>query len=408
MGHKTDRIRELEGELTAARLLLRHIGDTVGVEIEMPTTAAEAVREHQRFLEALRGARPVDWDKAKTTSREALRDFEATHLNPPRRSKPAAPGSWDTFDEHVDEQIDRLSEQGLTTPPSRGGALVRSDDVATDFTLDDLDAMHRSTIRDIARELGLALQGNHDDVDRLQAIYAEILRLKNIGADIAAPSTNKALAKGDSLAQAIEHGHAQTADLRDGATQARMIVNRIAAVMQIGKWDADGTELLERAQRWENWKHELKQRIRVLRTAFGSAASEDSRLNRHIADELDRHLARLMAPKELADWLMANERAGVTVKVEAGPTVPPYPFEFRSGDIVPILAALESRADVTIIEKLGTTRTEGLVTAFRDISLSRVSTDEFARTMNAVILPILARQRAAQRLPEDATDPATK
>lgn len=389
MGNKTDRIRELEGNLEAARVLLRNIGDAMGVELDTATTVSETLPLHRNFLNALR---------AKTDAPVK----GVTEVAVPRpRAAPAAPGSWDTFDQHVDDQIDRLAEQGLTAP--RGdGALARSSDFGVSDEQFD-DATNRNTSRDIARELGLEV---HEDLGAmLLAIYAEILRVKNIGADIAAPSTNKALAKGDTLAQAIEHGHAQASDLRDGATQARAIVSRIAAVMQIPVWDKDGTELLERAQRWEGWKHELKARIRWLRGGYSTPTLRARDVpDEHAATELQVHLDRLLSPKELADWLKANQRAG-EVKVDAGPLVAPYPFEFRAGDVVPILAALESRADVTVIEKLGSTRTEGLVTLFRDISMSRVSTDEFTRTMNVVILPILARQRAAQRLPEDATRP---
>lgn len=413
MGQKTERIKELEGELAAERYFLRQIGDTLGVEFEPPTSTAEAQREHQRFLEAL--SRVKDGAVILGAGRLLARE--------PRRPRPAAPGSWDTHDEEVDDQIDRLEAQGLTRPrapisrtadaraleefeasilsPPR--AMVRRNDSLP------VDPIFDPTITSIANELGLNVE-QMPLGEALSAIHEEIVRVKNQGADVEAESGSKFLSAGKSLGQAIAHDHAQAADLRDGVTQARTIVARLAAVMQIDKWDKDGTELLERAQRWEGWKHELKRRVRELRSTppYATVTLAPDKpvgwvdVHKQIADELDRHLQRLLSTKEIADWLKATAGA---VKVDAGPPVPPYPFEFTSIDVRLIGQAMEGesadpargRSVMSDVE-----RTDAIIKVFDQIDDSRVASEEFARTMNLVILPILARQRAAQKVPADA------
>jgi hypothetical protein len=395
MGQKTERIKELETELTAASLLLRHIGDTLGIEFRAPTNPAEAMKEHQRFLTALANppGRPGATPPADIPS-------------PRRRIKPG-PGSWDTFDEEVDHQIDRMEAQGLTAPREASGALVRRDTSDAYSPRDpDLDALERmrTTILAIGGELGLNVtESRHDEA--LAAIHEEILRVKNLGADVEAESGSKFLSAGKSLGQAIAHDHAQAEDLRDAATQARTIVARLAAVMQIGTWDKDGTELLERAQKWEMWKHDLMKRIRELRATRPSvtASLDDGDVAQLVARELQRQLDRLLTPKELQNWLKSMERAGATVKVDAGPLAPPYPFTFAAEDVVVLLLAAQLATDPeSEVPPSWRIRYKELEQVLLDLRASVVAQGEFARTMNMVILPILARQRAAQKVPDSA------
>jgi hypothetical protein len=383
MGKKDDRIEGLEADLadtrallTAAKFLLRRIGDDAGVDLCEDLSMQTAPRNLQKFL---RGA-------ARGTA----------SLEPGRRRQ--ASGSWDTYDDEVDEQIDRMDAQGLTKPREPSAALVSSGS-GPDDDLADLRARASTvtqaapTILAIASELGLEVGSlAHDEA--LAAIHAEIIRVKSMGSDTEAEASSKFLAKGDSLGQAIAHHHAQNEELREGVTQARTIVARLAAVMQVDKWDKDGTELLEHAQRWEGLKHELKRRIRDLRdnTIRGI---EDINLrqgveNEAIADELQSHLDRLMSRKEMTDFLKAAPgKPAAKVAIHE-----PYPFTFRGVDTGTIWNAL-LRGETT-------PRGHELESVFSDISNSRTAADELARVMNVVILPILARQKAAQRVPQDA------
>jgi hypothetical protein len=388
MGQKTDRIKALEGELQANKQLLRHIGDTLGVELEV-ADATDVAIAGKRFLDALR-------------ARQGGSDLPLAAPTARRRPRSTAPGSWDTHDEEVDEQIDRLEKQGLTQPRESGGALVRRDtDGDRDFA--PLLADLAPTILAIASELGLNVaESRHDEA--LATIHEEIVRIKSMGADVEAESGSKFLSAGKSLGEAIAHDHAQAAELRDGATQARAIVARLAAVMQIGTWDKDGTELLERAQRWEGWKYHLMQRVKALRSAPEHKAHAPERgTYEAVAVELQRQLDRLLSPKELQNWLKALEKAGAAVKVDAGPPVPPYPFEFRPSDGGVIGRAIDESLSLDPDPPAPALR-ERLIEmskVFDGIGNSQVSAEEFARTMNLVILPILARQRAAQKVPGD-------
>jgi hypothetical protein len=365
MGKKAERIEDLEAELAdtkaelvAAKFLLRSIGDTLEVTLDDNLTMDTAPRLLRQFLDRMR-------EKPR----------------PPARTKRRAAGSWDTFDDVVDEQIDRLDAQGLTKP-REAGALVQTE--PGNPSPYDLGVL----VVAVADELGLEVATlPHNEA--LVAIHQEIIRIKNMGADTEAESSSKFLAKGDSLGQAIANSHAQNADLRDGATQARTIVARLAAVMQVASWDKDGTELLERAQQYENWKHRLKQRVRELRAVNPSDFAGST--NMHIAEELQSHLAALMSRKEMVDFAKALPRSA------AAPVVvhEPYPFTFRDQDAQMIENALV-RGD-------SSTRSSELENVFKDISESRVGRGEFARVMNVVVLPILARQKAAQRVPPEPT-----
>ncbi len=402
MGKKSDRIEELmaelhdaTAELMATRFLLRGMGDMVGAEIEAPSSMEVAQRCLIEFGDALQRR----WSTGVPPLIPGLR------MRPPAPSRTASPTKtsakvadmpWHTFDEEVDEQIDRLDEQGLTKPRENGAMTV----VASTTDEDEADGAIQ-TIDDLARELGI--QPRDTPMATLAAAHQEVLRIKNIGSDVQASSSNKALTKGDSLAESVAHGHAQNAELRDGVTQARTIVNRIAAVMQIGAWDKDGTELLERVQQYENWKHDLKRRIRELQVAPipVDAIRDEVSVNGHVADELQSHLARLMAPKELADWLKSRPRDSV-VKA-ASPVHLPYPFTFKQTDIHCLRVATRDAGLESRVESL-TIRLEGLSTMLHELAASNTAADELTRLMNVVILPILARQRSAQRIPED-TDP---
>lgn len=357
MGKKSERIEELTTELEATKVLLRGVGDSVGVVIDGPVTMADIPRLTREFADGLRAGAPRS---------------SAAIASAPRRKRSVADMPWDTFDEHVDEAIDRLDEQGLTR--KEGGEAPGDDPL--------------SVIADIARELGIV---GDTPGDTIRLIRAEIVRLKN-GGDIGAPSSSTALTKGDTLSDVFTHAHDQNRHLRDETQQARTVLGRIAAVMQVDRWDADGTQILERAQVYEAWKHALKLRIKDL-LATGSIA-KGSGADVLIAEELQAHLDKLMTARELSDWNKARstwvKRAAAAVA--AAPLIAPYPFTFRNSDLAVIRHAM--------VDDEGVERRDLLSRVLSDIGDSVVSTDELVRFLNRDILPILARQRAAQRLPE--------
>lgn len=364
MGKKTDQIEALTAELEATKILLRGFGDTVGVVIDRPITPADIPRYTREFTDAMRGG------AAAQPSHVALAEL-AKRPRPSRMS-----GDWNTFDDHVDDQIDRFEAQGLT---DKDGAKSEDED-------DPLEI-----VANIAREIGVT---GATPADTLRLIYEEVLRLKNPG-DIAAPSDSRALAKGDTLGDAFSHAHDQNQHLREGVQQVRTVLQRIAAVMQVDRWDPDGTEICERAQTYEGWKHALKKRIKDLLAGVSGTGA----INQAIAQELQSHLERLMTRRELVDWNKSRDtwvkRAAEAAAIT--PMIEPYPFTFRNSDLAMIRHALvfdEARA-------------RSLMGVFADICDSVVATDAWVKFMNRDLSPILARQRAAQRIPQHSSEPET-
>lgn len=386
MGKKNEKIEQLEGDLTAiraelaeleaTRYLARRMADSVGLEIDTVKNLADANGLYKRFVACMGTSSAARSGRAVPT---------------PPVDPASAGGPWHTFDGEVDETIDRMEAEGLLTKPRTSTALSR--DVSAAGAEVDTSDRASEVVSALARELGV---GGADALDRLEACYQEVLRLKNAGSDVIAESTNKALSKGDTLAQVMDHAHIQNAELRDGASKARMIVQRVAGAMQIDRYDSDGTELLERIQFFEGVKHWVKQRIRTLSVApaelhqtIGGIAARQG-----VLEELETLLARLMSPRECTDWAKARPK-GITSPAESlVPMIPPYPFVFGPPDVLLITESIAA------VSGRGALRYAQLRDIFSLIGDGNVPTEEFCRLMNVVILPILARQVAAR---QDAT-----
>jgi hypothetical protein len=300
-------------------------------------------------------------------------------------------GQMKTFEKFVDSEIDR----NLNSPEGRGRALAQvngEEELARDLGNDHLDA--------IAHELGIHV----DDLNlgaALEAIHKELLRIKNPGADTSPETGNALLSKGDSLAQAIQHNVAQAQHLSDELTRARALLGRVAGALQVGQWDADGTEILEKVQRWESLKHALRRRIRELRTLHETWRTEsDDVLD--IADELQALLARLMAPKDLAKWLDGKPSGVASPTVAALATIhAPTPLRpFTLTDLARLSNCARSANGGANTDEL-----QWLPRTMAAIAASIVVSGEFVNLMNLVILPALTRLRAAEM--ESAMDDPT-
>lgn len=106
----------------------------------------------------------------------------------------------------------------------------------------------------------------------------------------------------DSLAKAIEHDRKLRETLGGDLAAARLVINRMAAIFNVQKWDADGSEIVEKAQRWVGFGHDLKRRLKALETAFiGSVGANALRFAR--IEEVTAMYARFMGTGDLAKWL---------------------------------------------------------------------------------------------------------
>ncbi len=265
MGEKADKLMR---ELEPTRSLLRQVGDMMGVEIEGTVTMGNAPQYLKQFQSA----------------------FEMA------RTRPAAPAPK-SFDDVIDEEIERAGMAGATA----AGALVPRADITTDFTE---EANAQAIDRDVLTKIAVMVGAENDSP---LAIQAALDRVMGAGGDVEVP-------KGDTLAQAMEHSHAQEHDLRERLRKASMLIQRIASALQveIKGADLDGEELLGAIQRFEVAKVMMGRRIRALRDPVLSASGPDNDAavkarRREIANELEAEFLRLLSPAELVEWNRKRE-----------------------------------------------------------------------------------------------------
>ena len=258
----------------------------------------------------------------------------------------------------------------------------------------------------IAAELDVGVDGMVP-TEVAGAILDTIRRIKNPDEHLG-DSESRALSKGDSLAGAIEHNRTQRAELDTALTRSRAIVNRVAASLQVGQWDADGTEIVEKAQRWAVFAFWLKKRVKELRDEMRLHA--DPTFQHAVAlriGELDTVLTALVAPKDLARYVTSKPATETLPKsaLELAEMEMPKPTNtfldahFNTSDlaILRLLVGIGCEqvertpaADRGRVDTVA--RILNVLTAVRD---SALVTNEFLSMMNLFILPLLRKQHAA-------------
>jgi hypothetical protein len=106
----------------------------------------------------------------------------------------------------------------------------------------------------------------------------------------------------DALASAINHDLRLRDKLRSDLQATRMALQRVAAAHGVQKWDADGTEIIEKAQRWRAFGSAILRRIGAL-----EASDPTSKLSTVVKfvrlDELSAVYAQFNGSADLAAWL---------------------------------------------------------------------------------------------------------
>lgn len=341
MGKRT-RIEDLEQSNGAANALIRQLGDILGIAVDDDVDSTNVVNYTAKFTAAL----------------------SSNHAIAPSAAQPGLSGStFNTFDDEIDDEIDRANATGSQTTAL--ATRMPSHNVS--------DSLYES----IGVELGVENLHLLTHPAALREILSRIRALKG-GGDVA-ESDNPQVSKGDSLQEAIQHNAAMRQHLDIEVTRSRAIVARIASAMQITQWDLDGTELIEKVQRWESFKHVLSRRIKELRSEARGV----------VADELESILARLMAPREFAKWLEGKPRGTISPAVMDLATEPAPANVLEVADLIDLVKCLESGQGVSLVTRR----------LFADLRASVVATQEFLRLMNLVVIPIVARQRAATGAP---------
>lgn len=351
MGEKADR---LNVELVPTRSLLRRVADYLGVELDESITADNVRRYERKFMESI----------------NRLRD--SAHGIPHSVSRPDP--DTKTFDQVIDEAIEEAEQGGLTAiEHGAPGALAKRSDITTEFDQDaNNQALNIELIKQIAKMVGA-------DADDLVSIRVAIERAMGEGGDIEVP-------KGDTLGDAMRHGHQQNHDLRMKIKEFRLLVQRIAAALQLVDWkpDGDGTEVLQAIQRIETGKVMMRRRILELRQGRVAGAT----VGPAIADELESQFTRLLSPQELAEWT----RKGGSAKPRQ--EIAPHPFVFNHGDIGLLVRAISDRT--TALPFGGErSRLSDLHTVMEETRQSPEAAAHFASAMEAILM-VLARERASR------------
>lgn len=116
----------------------------------------------------------------------------------------------------------------------------------------------------------------------------------------------------DTLAESIEHNRTERINLGRDLRQSRQVVNQVAAALQVGQWDKDGTEIIERGQRLGIINHALRRRLKavedlkVITPHDQGEAAERAARRKGASDELRGLMAEIMAPEALAKFLASK------------------------------------------------------------------------------------------------------
>jgi hypothetical protein len=334
-------------DLEACNTLIQQVGEALGITVDEEVDPSNVARYTAKFISAISSSPQV-----------------------PRRTGALSGGSLDTFDDDLDDEIDRANS-GRTTALQRSQPRGDASDA-------DAEPAIQGLLDNIAYELGIDISGLSAQ-QSLSACYDELTRIKNPSSDVAADAAGP-LTKGDSLAQAVAHNSKVRDELNRELAKSRAVIGRIAAAMQIGEWDADGSQLIERTQRWEFFKHTLSKRIKEL---LGLAKIRCDDMNQAIANELETHLATLMASSEFARWVKNKPRRS------SDPSDPAWsasalPFGQFSEDDLKLLAGV-------VLSDIVVTEEHYLYEVFQKLLLSAAAGQEFVSLMNVGVMPILAR-----------------
>jgi hypothetical protein len=196
--------------------------------------------------------------------------------------------------------------------------------------------------------------------------------------------------KADSLAEAVAHNRRERSTLESGLSMSRNIVGRIAGALNVGQWNPDGDEIVEKAQRFGVFQHWLRKRLRE-----HEASQQNTDLHGEaLANEIRLVLVALIGEKTLAKLLQNKPIKVSKTMLEIAETPAPtgntyLDRPFDAEDVLWIRDALKKVAG------LNSHRVDQLMLVFERIQKSAAATEEFLAFMNALVLPTLRKQHPA-------------
>jgi hypothetical protein len=230
-------------------------------------------------------------------------------------------------------------------------------------------------LEQIASELGVTPD---PDVDTGDACIAAIGRLKNNGPEL---GDDPQVSKGDTLAEAMVQNRDERATLLDSLTTSRGIVNRVAAALNVSQWNADGIEIVEKAQRWSGFVYALKIRLRNLTEQNLHTIEQLARIS-----EVSAIISQLSAPTTLAKWVADHPASVIPPSVVDTASEPAITRDLlRASDVSFIADAISDYE--TPLHSLKSS----LCILLRAMAESPAVTSEFISMMNLIIIPYLRR-----------------
>lgn len=205
----------------------------------------------------------------------------------------------------------------------------------------------------------------------------------------------------DALAAAINHDLKLRETLTEDLRKARMVVNRLAAIHGVTKWNADGDEIVEKAQRWAGFAGAIKRRLKGL-LAVGTPSYSSAALREARVSELSGVYTMLTGPADLSAWVasmpteVSNRAMVEAVDLPPGTpgTDPDEDKNLTASHVRSLMMCIESRSPGAFLDTTGRTITEAVValSAFRAVLDSQVSMDALLNLFNLVILPRARRK----------------
>jgi hypothetical protein len=189
--------------------------------------------------------------------------------------------------------------------------------------------------------------------------------------------------KKESLTDIVRANNLERAALNVSAARSNTILSRVASALGVQRWDHDGSEILEKAQRFTTFPHWLKQRLKAYDAKSGNATEWV------LAEELRVILAAFMAPGDLSTFIIDRKPATVTPAMVAAAEEPPPEYKLMShADLIEL-----RDASATFAAERGQVAPPWLAMIVKSEVVSR----DFVDLMNLVILPALQRAGVVTR-----------
>lgn len=225
-------------------------------------------------------------------------------------------------------------------------------------------------------------------------------------AELRNPTTDPA--PKERLVDIVRHNNQQRDLLQNNQRASNTLISRIASALQVPRWDADGAEVLEKAQRFSVFVHFLSKRLKaalaeippvlevVPKCEEGVHKTECPGCNYHAAqasgdrarvvvDELRAIISALVAPPQLSKFLHEKSPARVTPGIFDTALDP----DMVVGDI--------NRADVLMLRDAWSVavaernRPSGHLDWLITLTKSEVAIKEFVDIVNLLVVPTINR-----------------